>query len=85
MIHLVGRALSGPPTLPDLIRSGLHQLPDDPSPRDVLQKAKSHSIADQDSHEIAIDPIRDMRRDPSAALELHPIQRARQLLGDDAS
>src|SRR5436189_901236 len=38
-------------------------LLDDSSPRNILRQLNPHPIADQHAHEVAIDPIGDVRRD----------------------
>src|SRR5437868_4165746 len=57
----------------------------DPSaPAVDRRQLQAHPIADQQPHEIAIHPIRDVRRHQPARLELHPIEAARQRFGDHA-
>ena len=55
-------------------------LHDPPAPAVDRRQLHPHPIADQHPHEIAVDPIRDVRRHLRALVEPHPIQRARQLL-----
>jgi hypothetical protein len=66
-------------TLPDL------RFPDDSATRPVaFRQLNDHSITDQQPHEISFDAPRRMRRDPILALDLHLVEPAGQLLGDDA-
>src|SRR5689334_2040560 len=57
-------------------------LPHDPPARDVLRQLDPHPIAHQHAHEVAIDPICDVRRHDRSTIQANAIQRARQLFGD---
>src|SRR3954463_9521014 len=65
-------------------RPAVSQLLNNPPPRDVPGQFDPHAIPDQDPHEIALNPIRDMRRHLLAAVELHAIEPAWELFGDAA-
>src|SRR3954471_24919992 len=60
-------------------------LADDPAAAGIRRQLHAHPIADQHPHEVAIDPIGNVRLNEVAALvELHAIHRARQDVGHHA-
>src|SRR5580765_8514356 len=62
------------------------QLFDNPPPADIARRElQPHSVADQDPHEVAIDPIRDVRHHQRPLLEPHLVEGARQGLHDHAA
>src|SRR2546428_13779286 len=62
----------------------LQLLNNPPAPDVDRRELHSHAIAHQESNEVSIDPIRDVRGDDAASLELHLVQATGQLLRDDA-
>src|SRR3954467_14235077 len=62
------------------------QLFDNPPPADIgRRELQPHLVADQDPHEVALDPIRDVRHHQRPRVEPHLVECARQGLHDHAA
>ena len=59
-------------------------LSDDPAARQIPRRQlHNDSVADQEPDKISLETATDMRRNPPTAVDVHPIQAARQLRFND--
>ena len=59
-----------------------NSLYDSSTPAVGRRQLDAHAIADQHTNEVAVEAIGNVRRYQAAAIQLHAIQRARQLFRD---
>src|SRR5678816_797375 len=73
-------------SVPVHVQRRTSNFPHDPSPPDIgRRELQPHPIADQEPHEVAIHPIRDVRHHERPFVEPHLVEGARQGLHDPVS